>query len=81
MIVIYTQDGTYIKNDADEAFHILTALYGEKLGKEAYNTVYNARIGTIYRKYGGPRVEVVSEERAEWIREKEMAVGLLAKHT
>ena len=42
---------------------------------EAYNTIRNAREGTLYRKYGGPRGEVVSDEKAEWIREKEMAVG------
>ena len=77
MIIIYTQDETYIKPSADAAFPILTALYGPKLAQEAYNTVRNAREGKIYRKYGGPRVEVVSEERAEWIREKEMAVGMM----
>ena len=77
MIIIYTRDETYIKPTADAALPILNSVYSSKLGKEAYSFVKDARIGTIYRKYGGPRVEVVSEERAEWIREKEMAVGMM----
>lgn len=36
MIVIYTQDATYIKENADAAKDILCSVYGEKLGKEAY---------------------------------------------
>lgn len=70
MIVIYTQDATYIKPTADAALSILNSIYGPKLAQEAYNTIRNARVGTTYRKYGGPRIEVVSRERAEWIREK-----------
>ena len=76
MIVVYTQDATYIKKDADAAKDILLSVYGEKLGTEAYTTTKNAREGTTYRKYGGPRVEVVSKEKAEQIREKEFASGL-----
>ena len=77
MIVIYTQDETYIKDNADVALPILNSIYGEKLAQEAYNTIRNGRIGTIYRKYGGPRVEVVSEERGEWIREREREISRL----
>ena len=55
MIVIYTQDETYIKPTADAAIPILISFYGPKLAQEAYNCVKNARLGTLYRKYGGPR--------------------------
>lgn len=71
MIVIYTQDETYIRNDADTAKRILLSVYGEKLGQEAYDKVKNAREGTVYRAHGGPRVEVVSKDKAQWIRSKE----------
>ena len=77
MIVIYTQDNTHIKTDADDARDILTSVYGEKLGEEAYFAVKGAREGTSYRKYGGPLVQVVSKENAELIREKEIAVGMM----
>ena len=77
MVVIYTQDETFIRNDADAAKQILTSVYGEKLGKEAYAAVKNAREGTSYRKNGGPLVRVVSKEEAAEIREKETAIGLM----
>ena len=77
MIVIYTQDKTLIKNDADEARKDIINVYGEKLGAEAYATVKNGRIGAAYRKYGGPLVKVVSNEEAEQIKEKESAVGMM----
>ena len=75
MIVIYSQDETFIKDNTDAALPIFTNLYGPKLAKEAYDAVKNARVGTSYRKYGGPFVQVVSEERAEWIRENEQSIG------
>ena len=75
MIVIYTQDKTFIRNDADTARVVLLSVYGEKLGAEAYDTVKNAREGASYRKHGGPLVRVVSKERAAEIREKETAIG------
>ena len=59
MIIIFTQDATYIKEDADAAKEVLCSVYGDKLGKEAYNAVNGARIGTLYRKNGGPLVQVV----------------------
>ena len=77
MIVIYTQDETIIRNDADAAKKDLFSVYGEKLGTEAYAAVKNAREGASYRKNGGPLVRVVSREKAEWIREKETAIGLM----
>ena len=77
MIIIYTQDKTYIRNDADAAKDVLNEVYGEKLGKEAYSTVKDARAGMSYRKNGGPLVWVVTEEEAAVIREKEKAVGMM----
>lgn len=77
MIVIYTQAETYIRNDADAAKEILTSVYGEKLGEEAYVVVKDARVGTSYRKYGGPLVRVVTKEQATEIREKETAIGMM----
>ena len=77
MIVIYTQDNTIIRDNADSARKDLIDLYGEKLGTEAYVDVKNGRIGAAYRKYGGPLVKVVSSEDAARIREKETAVGMM----
>ena len=39
MIVIYTQDNTIIRENADDARGDLISLYGEKLGAEAGETV------------------------------------------
>ncbi len=77
MIIIYTQDETYISNDADAAKSILFTVYGERLGAEAYATVKSGRIGTSYRKNGGPLVRVVTEEQAIEIREKEITIGMM----
>ena len=77
MIIIYTQDETIIKKDADAAKGVLTTVYGEKLGSEAYNAVKNAQEGASYRKNGGPLVRVVSTEEAAEIREKETAIGMM----
>ena len=52
MIVIYTQDETYIRDDADAAKSILITVYGEKLGAEAYTAVKDAREGTSYLMKG-----------------------------
>lgn len=75
MIVIYTQDNTIIKNNAEAARGDLISLYGEKLGAEAYAAVKNGRVGSAYRKYGGPLVRVISEKEAERIKEKEEAIS------
>lgn len=77
MIVIYTQDNTIIRNDVDSAREDLIYLYGEKLGNEAYTVVKNGRIGTSYRKYGGPLVKVITKEEAEFVETKEQLVNSL----
>ncbi len=76
MILIYGQDETIIRNNADAAKNDLIRLYGEKLGLEAYAVVKNGRIGAVYRKYGGPLVRVVSSKEAEVISEKEKQIGI-----
>ena len=77
MVVIYTQDETFIRTDADASMDILVTLYGEKLGKEAYVAVKDAQIDTSYRKHGGPLVRVVTKERAEEIRAKEASIRMI----
>ena len=77
MIIIYTQDETFIRKDADAAKGVLASVYGEKLGAEAYTAVKNAREGASYRKHGGPLIRVVSKEEATEIREKETAIGMM----
>ena len=77
MIVIYTQDETFLREDADAAKGVLASVYGKKLGAEAYTAVKNDREGTSYRKYGGHLVRVVSKEEAAEIREKETAIGMM----
>lgn len=77
MIVIYTQDNTIIRNDADAARGDLIGLYGEKLGAEAYAAVKDGRIGASYRKYGGPLVRVVTKAHAMKIYELEAAIGMV----
>lgn len=77
MIVTYAQDRTYICHDGDEAKSMLVSVYGDKLGEEAYCAVKNAPVGSTFRKNGGPLVLVVTKERAEEIREKERAIGMI----
>ncbi len=77
MVVIYTQDETFIQNDADEAKDILEIVYGTKFGKEAYEEVKDGRKGRTYRKNGGPLVQVVAKEKADWIRQKETAAVMI----
>ncbi len=77
MIVIYTQDNTIIRENADAARGDLISLYGEKLGAEAYAAIRNDRNGAAYRKYGGPLVKVVSKEDAAVIHSKEIKVGMI----
>ena len=81
MIVIYTQDETIIKDNADAAKRDLLSVYGEKLGEEAYKAVKNGRIGAAYRKYGGPLVCVVSPADIERVRTMETKIGMLDNHT
>lgn len=77
MIVIYSQDKTYIEENIENAKNILVEIYGIKLGSEAYSKLVNASIGTSYRKNGGPLVEVIDKEKAEWIKKKETQLGLM----
>lgn len=77
MIIIYAQDKTYIRNDADAAKDVFISVYGEKIGKEAYSTMINAKTGMSYRKNGGPLIQIVTKEDAAVIREKETAIGMM----
>jgi len=77
MIVIYAQDTTIIRDDADAAKGDLISLYGGKFGNEAYASVKNGRIGTSFRKYGGPLVLVVTREQATEIHKKEKSIGMI----
>ena len=52
MIVIYTQDERYTRDDADAAKSVLIEVYGEKLGAEAYAAMKDGREEELYRKYG-----------------------------
>ena len=38
MIVIYTQDETFIRNDEDAAKNVLLTVYGEKLDGEGFSS-------------------------------------------
>lgn len=78
MIIIYDQDKTYIYNDLGGAEETIIALYGAKLGREACTAMRNGRMGTVYRRHGGPRVEIVSDADAERIRAREAAAGMLS---
>lgn len=77
MIIIYTQDVTYIKENTDAAKDIRCSVYGDKLGKEAYNAVNKSRIGASCRKNDGPLVQFVSNEKAAVIPEKKIAIGMI----
>lgn len=77
MIVIYTQDETIIKNDAEDAKSVLISIYGEKLGTEAYKAMKYAPIGSSYRKNGGPLVRVISNDQATVVKEKEESIGMM----
>ena len=77
MVVIYTQDETIIRDNADAAKADLISLYGDKIGCEAYNAVNKAPNGASFRRNGGPLVQVVDKEKAEWIRAKETAIGMM----
>lgn len=77
MVVIYTQDETIIRDSADAAKTDLISVYGEKLGAEAYKAVDKAPNGASFRRNGGPLVQVVDKAKADWIREKETAIGMM----
>lgn len=77
MIVIYTQEGTYIVQEGDEAKNQLRSIYGDKVGGEAYRVLDRAPEGSAYRKNGGPLAQVVNKKKAEEIREREIAIGMM----
>lgn len=77
MIVIYTQENTYIKKDAESSRDILITIYGKKFGEEAYSVIKDAVEGASYRKNGGPLVQVISKDTAEKIYKKENELGML----
>ena len=77
MIIIYTQDKTFIHEDADSAKTDLLSVYGTKIGYEAYEKVKEAREGTRYRKNGGPLVCVAGKKEVLKIFEKESQIGML----
>ena len=76
MIIMYTQDKTYIYDDVDLAKKDLLSVYGIKLGTEAYEKIKHAREGTRYRKNGGPLVCVVNKEKASEIAARESLIGM-----
>lgn len=77
MIIIYTQDETFIRENADAAKDVLCSVYGEKLGLEAYKAINYAHPGATYRKHSGPLVQVIDKEKAAVIKEKETAIGMM----
>ncbi len=77
MVVIYTQDQTYVFNTSEEAKDLIISLYGEKVGKQAYQTIKNSRPGSVFRKYGGPLIKVVNATTANSIIEKEIKIGMI----
>lgn len=77
MVVIYTQDFCCIKNSIKDAKSIIYELYGEELGAEAFASLKSERIGSSYRKSGGPLIKIVSKEEAGKIKTKETEIGML----
>jgi hypothetical protein len=76
MIIIYDQDKTYIYSSLSDAKEMIIALYGVKLGPEACAKLVKGRSGMVYRRYGGPRIEIVSDADAERIRARETAASM-----
>lgn len=70
-VVIYDLDGVSVYSDLATAAWKVKELYGQKLGTEACARIAKGRVGTIYRRHGGPRVELVSDADAERIRRRE----------
>lgn len=77
MIIIFDQNKTYIKNNLREASELIKTIYGEKLGLEAIKALNNECIGSSWRKNGGPLIQIVNKEKANWIREKETAIDMM----
>lgn len=77
MVVIYSQDKTYIRTSIRDAENEIVTLYGETIGSEAINALKNARDGFSWRKNGGPLIQVVNTDKAKWIAKKEAEIGML----
>lgn len=71
-VVIYDLDGVSVYSDLAAADRKIKELYGQKLGAEACARLVKGRAGTIYRRHGGPRVELVSDADAARIRRREI---------
>lgn len=79
MVVIYAQEGTYLRSDMLDALDVLDEVYGPKLAQDAYNKLKDAPVGFSFRKNGGALVKIVSKQQAEEIRQKERAIGMLVE--
>lgn len=77
-VVIYDIDGVSIYLDLATAAEKIKELYGSKLGAEACARLSHGRPGMVYRRHGGPRIEIVTDSDAERIRGREAAAGMLA---
>lgn len=77
-VVIYDIDGVSIYLDLAAAAEKIKELYGSKLGAEACARLSHGRPGMVYRRHGGPRIEIVTDSDAERIRGREVAAGMLA---
>lgn len=77
-VVIYDIDGVSIYLDLAAAAEKIKELYGSKLGAEACARLSHGRPGMVYRRHGGPRIEIVTDSDAERIRAREAAAGMLA---
>ncbi len=74
MIAIFSQEGTWIHKDADDARARLIELYGSKLGLMAYERLRDAPLGSSFRENGGALVQVIDKEKASWFMEKEAII-------
>ena len=52
MTIIYDMDNTYFSENADEIKPLLLELYGNKFGKEAYDFLKKAPVGSSFRWHG-----------------------------
>lgn len=75
-VVIYDLDGVSIYAGLTPAIPKIKELYGEKLAAEVCTRLSRGRLGMVYRRYGGPRIELVSDTDAERIRAKEQGLIL-----
>ena len=71
-VVIYDIDGVSIYLDLAAAAEKIKELYGSKLGAEACARLSHGRPGMVYRRHGGPRIEIVTDSDAERIKRREL---------